>query len=577
MNNPSIVPFKFYPDRSERLTAEFVRDEYRRISDRIAQAEEATSPEGWLAIYADWNGLTAYCSGEGSRIGYRLAKSMNDPEAEEADRYFREEISPVISDGESVMVTSLLASRHRDAVADRYGAHLLRQLATNVESVAPINRDLRVAVSTLSKRYMKHVAAGEVQVNGETLTLAMAGSYALSDDESLRRESFMAIRGWFLTERDELAQIYHEMVAIRTTMARNLGHENFVPLGYLGRGRTDYGPEEAATFRESVRRYAVPIMAQLREEMRLRLGLETLRPWNAGYDPEVTLPRGVAPIDQQLDRAQEIFEELSPRLSGHFRRMRDEGLIDLENRRGKQSGAFCTTFMDEGRPAILCNSTGDSDDVRTLLHEMGHAFQKWESEPIDAVVLQVATADAAEIHSMGMEYLTLPYIDKYFDAENAAKFRSGRWKKAIVLVCYCAVVDEFQHWVYEHPDATPDERDQAWIEISDRYDAGVDYSGIEEYRATRWYQQHHIFRAPFYYIDYALAEIAAMQLALIDARDHDKAVETYMELCRIGGTKSVLDIIASAGLRSPFDPELMKDLMEHAVTELSASPSPRIP
>jgi oligoendopeptidase F len=167
-----------------------------------------------------------------------------------------------------------------------------------------------------------------------------------------------------------------------------------------------------------------------------------------------------------------------------------------------------------------------------------------------------------------MEYLSMRHIDEFFDLEDTVKFRRGRWKKAVTLLCYVAVVDEFQHWVYAHPEATPDERDQAWDRIWDQYEKGVDFSGVEHYKALRWYAQLHIFMSPFYYIDYAIAETGAMQLALIDAEDHTKAMETYLDLCRIGGTKSVLDIFNTAGLRSPFDPEVMRDLMGHAAKEM---------
>jgi M3 family oligoendopeptidase len=333
-------------------------------------------------------------------------------------------------------------------------------------------------------------------------------------------------------------------------------------------GRTDYGPAQTEEFRRNVRTYAVPLLKKLRSRQAADLGLEALKPWDTGYDPSLTLPRKAAPVETQLDNAGRVFESLSPKLAGHFTRMRDEGLIDLENRKGKQAGAYCTTFPDEGRAAIFCNSTGDADDVRTLVHEMGHAFQKWESQPIEAIALQYATADAAEIHSMGMEYLSMRHMNEFFDEENTVKFRRGRWKKAISLLCYVAVVDEFQHWVYQNPEATPDERDAAWCRIWDIYEQGTDYSGVEKYKPLRWYQQMHIFRAPFYYIDYAIAETGAMQLALIDNEDHERAMDIYLNLCRIGGTMSVLEIFTTAGLRSPFGPELMRDLMNHAAHEL---------
>jgi M3 family oligoendopeptidase len=276
-----------------------------------------------------------------------------------------------------------------------------------------------------------------------------------------------------------------------------------------------------------------------------------------------------APIESQLERAQRVFDRISPRLSHHFSMMREAELIDLENRPGKAPGAFCTAFPDERRAAIFCNSTGEASNVATLMHEMGHAFQALESMQDERPYeLLWPTMDAAEIHSMGMEYLSMSRLDEFFSAENAEKFRKERWAHAIELTCYVAIVDEFQHWIYANPKASLDERDQTWVSLVKTYQPSVDYSGHEKLIPMRWYMQNHIFGSPFYYIDYAIAETGAMQLALLDARDPKKAVEVYLELCRLGGEKSVLKIFASAGLQSPFSAENMKSLMKYASDQL---------
>ncbi len=560
--------YKHYPERPETLTAEYLGEEYRALIDRIESAENSESPEEWLKLFADWNALKSYANAEGSRISYALSKDMNDSRWEDADRYYRESVTPVSDAGSSRLVNALLSSKHRASIAERYGGHLIRVLETTVEPLAPINSDLRVRAGDLINRYDKIVAAGEITVGGESVTLAVARNMQSSHDPKIRREAFENYRQWFLDHRQEIGTIFDELVKLRDQMGRNLGHPNFIALGYLGMGRTDYGPKEASEFRANVRRYAVPLQKKLFDRQSERLGGEALRPWDSAYDPSLTLPSGIAPVEGQLDKAQRIFDALSPDLAGHFTRMRQEGLIDLENRKGKQAGAYCTSFSDEGRVAIFCNSTGDQEDVGTLMHEMGHAFQGWESQAIESVDLQWPTSDACEIHSMGMEYLSMRHMTEFFSPEHAEKFRRNRWKEAVELVCYICIVDEFQHWVYENPDATLDERDVAWDRIWDIYKPGLDFSGVEAYKHARWYAQGHVFHMPFYYIDYAIAETGAMQLALIDAGDHENALDIYMNLCRIGGTMSVLSIFESAGLRSPFDADVMRDLMAHAAHEL---------
>lgn len=560
--------YKHYSDRPGVMTTEFIRDQYDGLIERIPAAEASSTPDLWMELFADWNALKSYVESEGSRRSHHQSKDMSDPEREEAYRHFREEIRPTAEEGNSTLVNALLASRHKDAVGAHYGTHLVKVLETTVEPLAPVNNALRVTESDLVTRYDKIISSGEVVVDGKTVTLPVARGMQKSENPSIRRQAFEAYRTWFLEHRDQIAPLFDELVKLRDQMGRNLGHENFIPLGYLGMGRTDYGPADAAAFRRSVREYAVPLQKRLYERQAAELGTATLKPWDSEYDPAMTLPSGIAPVAEQLDRAEQVFDALSPHLADHFRLMRQEGLIDLENRKGKRAGAYCTSFSDEGRVAILCNSTGEEGDVGTLMHEMGHAFQGWESQAIEAVDLQWPTSDACEIHSMGMEYLSMRHMGKFFSPENAEKFRRNRWKDAIELVCYICIVDEFQHWVYEHPNATLEERDQSWSRIWDIYKDGIDFSGVESYKYARWYAQGHIFQQPFYYIDYAIAETGAMQLALIDAQDHERAMDIYLNLCRIGGTRSVLNIFETVGLRSPFDPELMRDLMGHAAGEL---------
>jgi M3 family oligoendopeptidase len=445
---------------------------------------------------------------------------------------------------------------------------LLEVQEVMVEPLAKINSDLRVKAGELVTKYDKTVAQGEVMFRGEMITLSKARSYQSSQDADIRKESFEAYRKWFLEHRSEIAAIYDEMVKLRDQMGRNLGHKNYIPLGYKSMGRTDYGVEEARKFRANVLKYVVPLQSKLFAERAKRHGTTTLKPWDVGFDPAMTLPSGVAPVSEQLEKAQRIFDKISPILGDHFRRMRSEGLIDLENRKGKRAGAYCTSFPDEGRVAILCNSTGDSEDIRTLTHEMGHAFQGWESQKIESIDLQWPTSDACEVHSMGMEFLSMRYIEEFFPEDLAIKYCRNRWRDAVEMICYIVIVDEFQHWVYENPNASPDERDIAWDKIWDTYKPGIDWTGCEEYKAARWYAQGHIFGMPFYYIDYAIAEMGAMQLGRSDVKNHEEVVKAYIELCRIGGTKSVLNIFKAVDMRSPFDEQLMKDLMAHAEKEI---------
>ncbi|HEX5316983.1 MAG TPA: M3 family metallopeptidase, partial [Candidatus Kapabacteria bacterium] len=361
--------FKHYPNRPAKLTKEFSEQELGKLIARVEQAEQSKSPQAWLDLYRDWNSFSAYYSGEASRIGYAHSADMANPEWDEADRYFREQVNPAVEAGNAVLLDAFLKSKYKDAIAKHYGNYLLEALETTVEPQAPVNSELRVHANDLIDQYEKLTSAGEVVVGGKTITLSRARGLQSHNNAETRKEAWLAYRKWFLDHHDVLAGIYDRLVQTRDEMGRNLGHDNYIPLGYLSMRRTDYGPEQAKAFRDSVRQYAVPILARLNAEQAEALGTETLLPWDVGYHPAFTLPTGIAPVDTQLEKAQHLFDELSPRLGAHFSRMRKEGLIDLENRKGKKPGAFATMMPDEERMAILCNSTGDEGDVGTLIHE----------------------------------------------------------------------------------------------------------------------------------------------------------------------------------------------------------------
>ena len=556
--------FKHFPVRPAKLTAGFAQRQYGKLLADLAAAEAAAEPAKWMTLYQQWNALKAYVSGEGARIGHAFNRDLSDKRLQAAERYFRQKIIPAITPAEHRLVKAFLASRHRGALERRFGQLLGSVYQTQLKPLDPANSALNVQVGELTTAYDQLIAAAQVKVGGQTMTLWKARSLGISEDPGLRQAAYLARGDWFLAHHRRLSKTFDKLVGLRAQMAHNVGYSSFTPLAYEIMGRTDYGPPEVAAFRGYIRRHLVPLWERLALDSARRLGDQKLKAWDLMYAPGLSLPLGIVPVESQLDGAEAMFERLLPRLNRHFKRMRREGLIDLESRPHKRSGAYCTEFADEGRVAILLNSTGDAEDISTLTHEMGHAFMGWESQRIEAVDLQWPTADLCEVHSMGLEFLCLPLVDQFFSAEHTARFTRHRWREAVYTLCYICVVDEFQHWIYAHPDATPTERDAQWCRLFDIYLPGVDYSGVEKYQKTRWYAQAHIFDQPFYYIDYALAEVGALQLAGLDRLDHARALEAYLSLCRIGGTMSLLQAFRHAGLGSPFDEKVITGLSAQA-------------
>jgi M3 family oligoendopeptidase len=563
------MSFHHYPHRPARLTAEFARTEYTSLIDRVADADAAATADEWMALVLDWNALSSYCRSEGSRVHFRLCRDFSNEEATSAEQYYREQVMPVAEEHEERLMEAMLASPHRAALEQRFGGYYLQRAELMRRTMAPVNAELRVREGELQTRYGRLIATAEVSVDGETMTVGQADSLLTAPDRDLRRKAYVATSQWLLDNRDELAGIFDELVEIRRRMAANLGYESFTRLGYEQMERTDYGPNETARFRQLVFAHFLPLLRQWVSEQAERAGTERLSIIDARFDPGRSLPRGIAaPVETQLERAAAVFSSLSSRLGEHFARMRDGGMIDHANRPGKAGGAFCSPVHDEPRCSVLLNSVGDASDVEVLLHELGHAFQKWESDDIELVDLRQPTLDLAEIHSMTMEFLGMRHLDRMLPEEHLARYRSNAWKRAVSSIVAIARIDEFQHWIYECPTATPQEREAKWIELHDAYGSGLDHTGFEHFRSASWYEVGHLFQSPFYMIDYALARLVSMQIALIDAEDHERAMATYIELCRLGGTMSFARAVAKVGLRSPFDEDLLADLAAHVRSQI---------
>ncbi len=557
-----------YPDRPKSLTASFVAKEYAKLLSRLETAEAATTADLWIKLFGDWNSLASYIGSEASRVSYAYAKDVTNKSLESKDEYFRNKIVPVITKPEHELTSAFLKSKHRQALASRYGEQLIPVYETALKPMDPINTKLGIEASNLTNKYDKIIAKGNVKIQGKEVNLYTARSFLFSDNADTRREAYIASSEWFLKNHDQLAEIYDKLVGIRTQMGKNLGFTNYVPLAYQIRGRQGYGENEVTKFRKAVQKYLTPLVKDVLDKRASQLGTNGLKPWDIFYDPALTIPLGIVPVATQLDSAQRLFDKLSPVLGNHFKQMRREGLIDLETRPNKRAGAFCTEFSDEQKVAILCNSTNDADDVRTLTHEMGHAFQGLESLHIEAVDLQWGSFELAEVYSMGMEFLSLPYMTEFFDKTNADKFAKYKWIDSVFTTCYVCVVDEFQHYVYKHPEATKKERDSQWIKIYDKYLPSINFEGYEKFQATRWYGQGHIFNAPFYYIDYGLAEICAMQFGILNTKNHRKTVNLYLKMCRLGGTMSFIDTLKYSGFAPPFNDKTIRHVADYIREQL---------
>lgn len=470
-----------------------------------------------------------------------------------AEQDYMDEVGPVMDEHVTDYYRALVHSAFREELEHKYGKQLFRIAELSLKTFHPsVIEDLQ-RENKLATEYGVLIASAKISFEGEERTLAQLAPFAMSTDRDMRRRASEA-KYQFLAENErELDRIFDDLVQVRTKIAKKLGFAGFIELGYARMLRTDYNEEMVAVFRNQVLEHIVPVATKLKERQRERIGVERLRYYDEDFSFKSGNPAPQGDADWILENGARMYAELSPETDEFFTRMVDSGLMDLLSRKGKQSGGYCTFLNDYKMPFIFANFNGTSDDIGVLTHEAGHAFQAYESRDLDMPEYRFPTFEAAEIHSMSMEFITWPWMELFF-REETEKYKFAHLEGALLFIPYGVAVDEFQHFVYGNPEATPDERKRAWRDIERKYLPHRDYSGNDYLeRGGFWQKQSHIYQAPFYYIDYTLAQICALQFWQRMNTDRESAWQDYMKICKAGGSLSFTEIVELAGLVSPFE------------------------
>ncbi|WP_144941084.1 M3 family oligoendopeptidase [Paenibacillus sp. 32O-W] len=470
-----------------------------------------------------------------------------------AEQDYMDEVGPIMDEHVTDYYRALVHSAFREELEHKYGKQLFRIAELSLKTFHPsVIEDLQ-RENKLATEYGVLIASAKIPFEGEERTLAQLAPFAMSTDRDMRRRASEA-KYQFLAENErELDRIFDDLVQVRTKIAKKLGFAGFIELGYARMLRTDYNEEMVAVFRNQVLEHIIPVATKLKERQRERIGVERLRYYDEDFSFKSGNPAPQGDADWILENGARMYAELSPETDEFFTRMVDSGLMDLLSRKGKQSGGYCTFLNDYKMPFIFANFNGTSDDIGVLKHEAGHAFQAYESRDLDMPEYRFPTFEAAEIHSMSMEFITWPWMELFF-REETEKYKFAHLEGALLFIPYGVAVDEFQHFVYGNPEATPDERKRAWRDIERKYLPHRDYSGNDYLeRGGFWQKQSHIYQAPFYYIDYTLAQICALQFWQRMNTDRESAWQDYMKICKAGGSLSFTEIVELAGLVSPFE------------------------
>ncbi|WP_147532324.1 M3 family oligoendopeptidase [Bacillus marasmi] len=473
-----------------------------------------------------------------------------------------DEIDPEVEELVTKYYRLLTTSRFRSELEKKWGKQLFALAEAQLKTFAPEVIPLLQQENKLSSEYTKLIASAKIHFEGQERTLPQLEPFAQSPDRNMRIRANEARFGFFADNEEKLDEIFAELVKVRTQIARGLGYKNFVELGYARMSRTDYNADMVANFRKQVLEHIVPLADKLKQRQSKRIGVEKLK----YYDEPIIFHTGNATPkggpEWIIEGGQKMYNELAPETGEFFKFMTENDLMDLVSKPGKASGGYCTFIENYKAPFIFSNFNGTSGDIDVLTHEAGHAFQVYLSRNFDIPEYYWPTYEACEIHSMSMEFFSWPWMKEFFK-EDTEKYQFAHLSGALLFLPYGVAVDEFQHWVYENHTATPQERKQAWREIEKKYMPYKDYDGLPYLEnGGFWQKQAHIYNSPFYYIDYTLAQICAFQFWKRSRHDWKEAWSDYLKLCQLGGSKSFTELVAQAGLASPFKEGCVKSVID---------------
>ena len=533
------------------------------MEDVIPRIKNAKSVEEVLSAREDYLKLALEYYTANSLAYMRYSINTAD-EFYVAENDYYDEAGPAVNNYNVEYASALLDSPFRPELEKELSPVLFQSMEVQRKSMS---RDIvpdMVEENKLVSEYSKLMAGMEFEFRGETMPRAMLMKYAKSDDRDTRRECYEVLGRGLEQHKAQLDDIFDRMVHVRDRMAKKMGYKNFVELGYYRMGRLCYDQNSVKTFRENVLSDVVPVVARLRTENARRMGIEDYKL----YDDGVIIPGG-DPVPQGgkeniFAAAKEMYHRMGKETGDFIDMMLENDAFDVDSRKNKWGGGYCTEFPKYKQPFILANFNGTSGDVDVVTHEAGHALNAYLiADNRFALELGCGGMETAETHSMSMEFFAWPYMDKFFGAD-ADKYRYMHALDSFSFIPYGTMVDAFQHIVYENPDMTPDERDAAWLELEHQFRPHISMEGIPYLeKGTRWQYQMHIYESPFYYIDYCLAQTAAFNFLLASLEDYDGAFARYLRLSRQGGEKVWTDLLEEAGFTSPFVPGALKALAEN--------------
>ena len=531
------------------------------------------------SLFKDISDMAEHVSEAGARLYIGMTCDTENEDKQSAFMSFVENIRPKMSEVSNKIDLKIASLDFLESLPERYDL-ILRSMHNSIEIFREENIPLSVECTRLSTEYQKITGAMTVEFDGMERTMPQMRKFLESNDRDIRRLAWTKVRKRRMVDSERISEIMDDLVRIRHTIAINSGFENYVDYAFRSMERFDYTPNDCLAFHEAVAIHCMPLIHSINEERRNGFGYDELMPWDvnekSGDSPDIFGRPPLQPfeeVDDLVSTTSKIFHLLSPELGAMFDRLIEGNVLDLDSRKGKAPGGYQYNLEKTGLPFIFMNASGQQGDVETMIHEAGHAFHTMYCSHHELIQDRNYPIEFAEVASMSMELLTQPYWDEFYDSkETSDRARKMHLEAIIGLLAWICRIDAFQHWMYSNPSHTREERSKAWLDLREKYGPRTDWSGFEEDESLFWQTQGHLFGAPFYYIEYGIAQLGALQIWMTQLKDPEKALNDYANAMKLGNTRTLPHLFRSADIRLSFDKEHIGNLVglvKRSLSELS--------
>ena len=539
---------------------------FQELEER--EIDSVTALEQWLK---DASELEAAISEEVCWRQIKMTCDTENKELEASFTFFMMEIQPKMQPFSDRLNKKLLDCKFASELDTQKYFTYLRNVKKNIDLFEEKNIPLIAELNVLQQQFGVIAGKMTVAVNGQEYTLQQATRFLEDPDRNLREEVYHKINKRRLADKDALNELFSTLLAKRNEVAINAGFHSYTEFRFLELGRFDYTQDDCYQFHEAVKLHVMPLVNELYEARRKKLGIDTLRPWDIDAEPLGTKPLHPFNDGNELtDKAIACFDKLMPFFGDCLRKMKAMGHLDLDSRKGKAPGGYNCPLAESGAPFIFMNAAGQLDDVTTMVHEGGHAIHSFLAHPLELNGFKEYPMEIAEVASMSMELFSMDYWNVFFKtSEELHRAKEQQLERVITIFPWIATIDKFQHWVYKNPQHSLEERAKAWVEISDEFTSPVlNYDGLDEYRSYGWQRQLHLYEVPFYYIEYGIAQLGAIGMWQQFKKNKDAALNNYIQALSLGATTTLPNLFKAAGLEFNFSPEYISKLMQFVKSEM---------